>query len=79
VQLAPASDSCPPLAAVAGQGSLPFATEKASSNSRAASRRRRVSSKLRCSVCAESVYMAVASSRLTMVNTTASSVSVKPC
>src|SRR6185503_157319 len=51
---------------------------KAMSRSLASSRRRCVSARLRFSVCAESVYMALASSSATMVNTTASSVSVKP-
>src|SRR5678816_1330947 len=51
---------------------------KAMSRSLASSRRRCVSARLRFSVCAESVYMALASRRATMVNTTASSVRVKP-
>src|SRR4051794_568016 len=51
---------------------------KAMTRSLASSRRRWVSAILRFSVCADSVYMALARSSATMVNTTASSVSVKP-
>src|SRR5678815_2195349 len=50
----------------------------ASNRSLASSRRRCVSPMLRDSTCAERVYITPPSSRTTMLNTTASSVSVKP-
>src|ERR1700741_4008036 len=68
----------PVVAPEAGQGNRPLATAKPSSASRACSSRRCVSSRERCSICAESVYIALASSRPTMASTTAISTSENP-
>jgi hypothetical protein len=66
------------LALLAGHGSRPLTTANASTRSRAISSRRRVSSMLRCSVCAESVNIRPPSRNATIAMTMASSTREKP-